>query len=53
MQIANVSVKAGFANYFSMLSVDFRKVDLSQKLLEKFFVFFRYIFSLVVDLQLY
>ena len=39
----NVSVKAGFANYFSKLSVAFRKFDLSPKLLEKFVVFFHYI----------
>ena len=37
----NVSAKAGFVNYFSKLSVDFRKLDLSPKLLEKFLVFFR------------
>ena len=36
----NVSVKAGFANYFSKLSVDFRKPDLSSKLLEKLLVSF-------------
>ena len=36
----NVSVKAGFANHFSKLSVDFRRADLSSKLLEKFLVFF-------------
>ena len=41
----NVSFKAGFANYFSKLLVDSRKVDLSRKLREKFLVFFRYIFS--------
>ena len=41
----NVSAKAGFVNYFSKLFVDFRKVDLSPKLLEKFSVFFRYILS--------
>ena len=48
----NVSDKAGFANYSSKLFVDFRKVDLSLKLLEQFLVFFRYIFSSVVDPQL-
>ena len=41
----NVSVKARFANYFSKLFVDFRTVDLSPKLLEKYLIFFRYIFS--------
>ena len=41
----NVSIKAGFVNYFSKVFVDFRKVDLSPKLLEKVLVFFRYIFS--------
>ena len=40
-----VSFKAGFVNYFSKLFVDFRKVDLPPKLLEKILVFFRYIFS--------
>ena len=42
----NVSVKAHFANYLSKLFADFRKVDLSPKLLEKFLVFFCYIFKL-------
>ena len=41
----NVSVEAGFVNYFSKLLVDFRKVDLSPELLDKFLVFFRYILS--------
>ena len=36
----NDSVKAGFVNYFSKLLVDFRKVDLSPKLLEKFWFSF-------------
>ena len=36
----NVSVKAGFVNYFSKLFVDLRKVDLSPKVLEKFLDFF-------------
>ena len=40
-----VSIEAGFANYFSKLFVDFRKVDLFPKLLEKFSVFFRFIFG--------
>ena len=47
----NVSIKAGFVNYCSKLFADFRKVDLSPKLLEKFLVFFRYIVSQIVDLQ--
>ena len=41
----NVSVKVGFANHFSKLFVDFRKVDLSPKLLKKLLVFFLYIIS--------
>ena len=41
----NVSVKAGFVNYFSKLFVDFRKLDLSPKLLETVLVFLRYIVS--------
>ena len=41
----NGSIKAVFVNFFSKLFVDFRKLDLSPKLLEKFSVFFRYIFS--------
>ena len=41
----NVSVKAGFVNYFSKFFVDFRKVDLSPKLLENFLVVFHYIVS--------
>ena len=41
----NGSIKAGFVNYFSKLFADFRKLDLSPKLLEKFLVFFRYILS--------
>ena len=41
----NVSDKADFANYSSKLFADFRKVDLSPKLLEKCLVFFCYIFS--------
>ena len=41
----NVSDKAGFANYFSKLIVDFRKLDLSPKLVKRFVVFFRYIIS--------
>ena len=41
----NVSVKAGFVNYFSKLFADFRKFDLSPKLLENFSVFFCYIVS--------
>ena len=36
----NVSFKTGFVNYFSKLSVDFRKVALSPKLLEKFWFSF-------------
>ena len=48
----NVSDNAGFANCSLKLFVDFRKEDLSPKLLENVLVFFRYIFSLVVDLQL-
>ena len=32
----NVSVKAGFVNHFSKFFADFRKLDLSPKLLEKF-----------------
>ena len=31
----NVSVKAGFVNYFSKLFADFIKVDFTPKLLEK------------------
>ena len=49
----NVSVKAGFVNYFSKLFVDFRKLDLSPEPLEKFSVFFRYIVSWIVDLHFY
>ena len=45
--------KAGFASYFTQIFVDVRKVDLSIKLLERFLVFFRYIFSYVIDVQLY
>ena len=41
----NVSIKAGFVNYFPNFFVDLRKVDLSPKLLEKFLVFFPYILS--------
>ena len=36
----NVSIKAGFVNYCSKLFVDFRTVDLSAKLLEKFWFSF-------------
>ena len=41
----NVSVRAGFASYSSKLFVDFRKVDLSTKLLEKILVLCRYILA--------
>ena len=34
----NVSVKAGFVNYFSTIFVDLRKVDLSPKLLKKYWL---------------
>ena len=35
----NVSVKAGFVNYFSKLFVDFRKLDLFSKTARKIFGF--------------
>ena len=51
----NVSMKAGFANYFSKFSVDFKKMDSSSKLLEKFCAILSlcYVFSQVVDLKRY
>ena len=49
----NFPVKVGFANYFSRLFLDLRKLDLSPKLLETFLVFLRYISSQIVDLQIY
>ena len=36
----NFSIKAGFANYFSKILADFSKLDLSRKLLEKFWFSF-------------
>ena len=38
----NVSVKAGFINYFSEFIVDLRKVDVSPKLLERLLVSSRF-----------
>ena len=43
--IPNGSLKAGFVNDFSKLFVDFRKLDLSPKLLKRFSVFLHYIVS--------
>ena len=47
----NVSIKAGFANYFAKLFVHFKKSGLISKTTPNTVGFFRYFCSLFVDLQ--
>ena len=48
----DVPIEAGFTNYFSKLFADFRKLDLSQRLLEKLLSFSRFLARRLI-LQLY